>query len=1236
LNSRSALLLAVLDPGAQTVGGPRNSAFEGLPKGTINITFDGINAQDNVLKSSDGFFAINDPRIDDIEEFGITTTGNDPSKNGQGAVQMSYVSKRGGNAFHGGVWEYNRNTDFNSNYYFSNATGVPRQGVQLNDFGYKIGGPVFKDKLFFFTDFDFFQFPQSLTRSRTIYNAAAASALGNFTYVPCVVSGSNCVPTLPAAGLTGPGSTAPWVSCNTSTSSPVCVATLFGSNGLAANGPVPSLPTAIQSGPIANANTALQTLLTTPGVTISPTPPSSFQTGINYNAHTMQTRRYPDVRFDYNLTKHHTLEFDYHYAHYFAGPDVLNGEDATFPVAPFNTSAGSQISNRNLFVVAERWTIGSNMSNEIRVGVQSAPVNFGLGLNNGLFAPFSTNLSGGPLQTTFQFAGVSSMFLGLGGTQGRNGALGELHETFGWTHGAHQFTFGADATQFHYNDFFKQNPSLGLGVSAFDPAIADFTNTGAGPTLPNISSADLGNIEGLYGSLVGRVTSYSGTVNLNQKTRQFDPTADQLDRLGQLELGFYGGDSWRVRPNLTVNYGLRWEFDGPPYDKNNMFYMLANPNQIWGISGVGNLFSPGSTAGIQTPQFVNDRGKTWYHNYYKAFAPTVGIAYQPNWDNSWARHLFGAAGKTVLRGGFAIAYDREGLNAFFGVAQDNPGYFGNQTAAAAGGNTGNGNFTAGSVTLGGAGTSGALSQVVQTPSAFVPTFAANGAVGQQEFTADPHLKPPMVESWNAGIQRELSSSMVLEIRYQANHGVGLTGLFNINEVNVFENNFLPEFAKAQSNETICQANATACKAAQATAEAGVGVTAGNIKTSSNSFADWGLAGQVPVTVETAAFGNTATFGSGPTAQVITFGPVITPGQLATASAAGSAYQANPLFFTGTLTQALGNQGAGSFANFLATNSAGFGFANNMQTAGFPFNYFIVNPAASNGSFALANAYQSTFNALIVDLRHRPSHGLQFDVNYTFSKSLTNYNANSSIVNSSFTTLRDINHTKGPAPFQAAHAIKGQLVYQLPFGAGHRFSSSHGFVNRIISGWEVDDVTRFQTGQPVLVTSGLANGATFNQNDAGINLVGLTRQQIQSMLTTNKTALVGAVTYVPTSLLVGKNANTAIFQPCNVPGTLCGRPFFTGPSFFRTDLSVVKTTKITERVNFEMRAELLNAFNDADFYWGCGVSTSPCSISTQSTRFGQMGSNSTNGAYSDINTTQDPGGRVIQLVGRINF
>ena len=105
------------------------------------------------------------------------------------------------------------------------------------------------------------------------------------------------------------------------------------------------------------------------------------------------------------------------------------------------------------------------MSNEIRLGIQSSPVNFGLGVNSGNFPKIATNLSGGvAIPTTFALSGESALFLGLNRTSGRNAALGEMHDTFGWTHAAHQFTFGVDATQFHYTDFSGTNPTVGSGA----------------------------------------------------------------------------------------------------------------------------------------------------------------------------------------------------------------------------------------------------------------------------------------------------------------------------------------------------------------------------------------------------------------------------------------------------------------------------------------------------------------------------------------------------------------------------------------------------------------------------------------------------------------------------------------------------------------------------------------------------------------------------------------------------
>src|SRR5262249_15341395 len=142
--SHNTLDLATLMAGAATTGRARQTSFDGLPKGSINITYDGINAQDNLLKSNDGFFTITRPSIDAVEEFSISTAANSVQDASQGAVQIKMETKRGGNTFHGGVWEYLRNDYLNANYFFNNAANppVPRQVQRLNQYGGKVGGPI--------------------------------------------------------------------------------------------------------------------------------------------------------------------------------------------------------------------------------------------------------------------------------------------------------------------------------------------------------------------------------------------------------------------------------------------------------------------------------------------------------------------------------------------------------------------------------------------------------------------------------------------------------------------------------------------------------------------------------------------------------------------------------------------------------------------------------------------------------------------------------------------------------------------------------------------------------------------------------------------------------------------------------------------------------------------------------------------------------------------------------------
>jgi hypothetical protein len=296
---------------------------------------------------------------------------------------------------------------------------------------------------------------------------------------------------------------------------------------------------------------------------------------------------------------------------------------------------------------------------------------------------------------------------------------------------------------------------------------------------------------------------------------------------------------------------------------------------------------------------------------------------------------------------------------------------------------------------------------------------------------------------------------------------------------------------------------------------------------------------------------------------------------------------------------------------------------------FPINFFIANPHATSGAFRFYNGSHSTYNGLQLELRRRPYKGLQFNANYTWSKSITDNFADSSISFAGFTTLRNKQFDKGISPWDLRHAFKMQSIYELPFGAGKKWSSGAGWVNQIIGGWEVSAIQRWQSGRTFLLTSGL--GGTASGADPGVILTGINAQQLQEMLEIRKTPN-GQVFYFPASLIAANGtANTSFIRPCNTPGALCQRVFLYGPMFYRADISIIKNIKIWEKVRFEYRAEFLNAFNNINFFFPGSETTSVPSTSVSGTTFGRV----TN-AYRDVSTTDDNGGRIIQMVLRIHF
>ncbi|HSH17014.1 MAG TPA: hypothetical protein VLD18_13320, partial [Verrucomicrobiae bacterium] len=367
---------------------------------------------------------------------------------------------------------------------------------------------------------------------------------------------------------------------------------------------------------------------------------------------------------------------------------------------------------------------------------------------------------------------------------------------------------------------------------------------------------------------------------------------------------------------------------------------------------------------------------------------------------------------------------------------------------------------------------GFIPGVQATPPAFVESFPITVSASQSINVFNPDISIPYVQSWSLSVQREITPSTVVEVRYVGNHGTGLWRQYDLNQVNIFENGFLQEFLNAKSNLDICQANLTAC-----------GGTA--------SFANNGLPGQVALPIMEAAFRDG-------------------PGDDLSGNFTDSAFISN---LNLGLPGSFANSIQGSFAAWtnLTTPSTGF-------TAVFPRNFFVLNPDARGGSWLFTNDTHTRYDGMTVEVRRRLSGGLQITGNYTWSKGLGDSFNDSSSSGGGFSNYRDRRYNRGPSPFDIRHAFKMNAIYELPFGPGKRWSTSNAILGRIIGGWELSTITRWQSGRVFLLSGG--EGGTVNQNDGGVELIGTTRQQIQDSLSIRKMPD-GTVFWFPEAL-IGSN------------------------------------------------------------------------------------------------------------------
>ena len=748
LPDRNPLNLAGFQPGVAPTGNNlRGSSISGLRQTATNVKQDGINAMDNFVKTS-SLFALTAPSLNATDEFTIST-GTNSSDSGFGVAQVNLRTAGGTNDFHGSAFFLLRNDVLEANDFFNNLNGIGRPRERQSFFGFNAGGPVIaprfgeggkswwngKNRAFWFFAYEGFREPFQATVNRTVLTSAART--GIFTY--------------------------------------------DGTDGVRRT---------VNLLPLGNFHTL--NAVTQAQINAMPTPNNTLRgdglntSGFSFNVPGSDPNDKIVTRYDHQLVEKspvgsHKLEFVLSRTKTSLFPDVnTNGIDA-----PFRGGIDSgQGSTRWLITAADHSTFGNSVNNEFRWGRQWSPVNFvrGAPVPVPFFVNFATALGGNAFN---RGTGVDNAFQ----FQGRTTTVSSIQDNLAWIKGDHNLRFGAD---------FEDIKAVSINDAGLTETITLGTGNSANPTgltqslFPASNATIFNRANALYADLMGVLSSASLTFNVSSPTSGFIPGATRLRVFRERDLALYGEDQWKFRRNLTLNYGVRWEFQGVPTIANGLAIQVTNINDIFGVSGFGNLFKPTAAAGVPpakaTLDFVSGKtGKGLYNNNWHNFAPFVGFAYSPDFKSGFLHKLFGEQGSSSIRGGYSWSYLHDGFTVIsnvLGTGTTNPGLI--QTAA---NNTPTGVLTSGGIPL--------AAPAFKMPITDRDNILVNTNNGL--FAFDPNLKIPYVQQWSIGFEREISKNMAFEVRYVGNHMIRGWRANNFNEVNIFENGFLQEFLNAQKN-----------------------------------------------------------------------------------------------------------------------------------------------------------------------------------------------------------------------------------------------------------------------------------------------------------------------------------------------------------------------------------------------------------------------------------------------------
>jgi hypothetical protein len=1166
LNGRNATELALLQAGVyyETTATGEGTKFivHGQRHVAINITLDGLDTQDNFNRASS--IMVNQPLIaisaENVQEFKVAT-GNTTAEYSRGGAQISAVTRSGSNEWHGSLFWFHRNDVFSANDFFNNTVGQETPKRLRHQFGGRVGGPIIKDKTFFFFGYQQTRDTRGIPVNRTVWSAEARQGIFQF------LDGAETNPANVASG-SFPVFAIDLLRCDPAADSAdeclddrwdivdpiVALDSTFGYDRITLDPLIGG--SVIPAMPLPN----------------DPTRGDGLNTqGFRFNSVSKTFEHLPAFRLDHVFSPKHSFYATFNYTDRNIIGDFVNERETIWPTLD---PLGFRTTLSKAFGAGLTSTFTPTMVNEFRWGVTAG--------ENAFIRqqPFNTPF-------TLDFDDISDPY-NPGGASGtaRDNETWHLRDTVSWVRGKHQFKFGGEWRHRYVDnrnflgteewgeiDFNDSDFRPGWRESNILPR-AENIATGVIGGAGNMTSDEVNDAEELNNNLIGAIGDIEERFNVVDLNSGFVPLAGEIRRWESEELDFFFNDTWQVSPRLTLTMGLRWEYASIP-DENSGLILLPEfgEDAVWGVSGPEGFFNPGTLAGTScpslgalpiTPTEANvlalidecsirnvlaggSTGIKLWDDDYNNFGPVLSLAWDP-WGD----------GKSAVRAGYRISYFQDAFAMVEDHVDDNEGLksFANCEPSDSGRPCQNVDPTVDLAAL--------LRNITAAPLPPVPvfslptgppetTFLRTSSADFRTFVED--LETPYYQEWNLSVSREFWGHTAFEVRYVGNRGLKLRRAKDFNEVNVHAFDPVTGMTFVEAFE-IAQAN-LACNRV----EDGVDDFSerGNVCNVSNPLMNDLIAGD--------------------------------PSRLDD---------------RGDLIDALDRNGTADFVGeFLYSETSrpdsglstgermpGGSFWGQVLNGRFPINFFNANPFVAS-SRRMSNDGFSTYHGVEIEARRRLSQGLMFQANYTFGKGLSDYDGDSNTLVNDTRASSIINPRYSTSLIMPLHQFNANWVYELPIGSGRAFELQSTAARKLLEGWQFGGIFRLRSGRPISITS---NVGTFHReaisDDNTVNLAqGLTNDDLRGL--TGLQTIGGGLFWIdpntsriavsPSGTCTDPAGDSALFQ-CPNPGelgTLGHTPIF-GPSRFTLDFNLSKRTQITETVDIEFRWEVFNATNRPNF------------------------------------------------------